>query len=456
MSKHLLIIGGGSAATTAARAVIARGGRVTLIHEGLPLGGCCLHVGCVPSKYLIRAAEQNHHCHSSVFPGFTPRGADIDQQALFEDLRSNITALRERNYEHPLPQLKGLRLIKGWGKLTGPQSVEVNGEKITGDAVLIATGSRTQLAEAESLPQEVVLSNENLFDQKQLPHSVIVIGGGYIAVELSQMMNRLGTQVTTLQRSGHILSAQPSYLGQGLGEVMRSEGVNLHCGVDLKNLELGGDGVIAHVEIDGQAQTFTAEKVLMSRGRLANTDQLDLEKAQITTGKNGYLEVNERMQTSNPHVYAAGDVLGGHMLVYTASAEAERVVADLYGEAPSPWEASSVPWVVFSDPQIAGVGLSEEEALQQGFNVECAELSVARWPRFSTVNQRTGFLKMFRDPQTDTLLGARALCPEAGDLMSELSLIIRHKLPLTEIANALVPYLTLSEGIQRCASNFYD
>ena len=456
MSKHLIILGGGSAAVSAAMEMNHRGGTSTLINEGLPLGGCCLHVGCVPSKYLIRAAEQVHLTRHSPFPGVQPKGADLDSASLFSDVRSKIKELRQRNYEDPLPLTEGLRLIRGWGKILDPTTVEVNGEKISGDAILITTGSRTNPAESEALPASRVLTNENFFDQTQLPESVLVIGGGYIAVELSQMMNRLGVKVTTLQRSAHILSSQPSYLGEGLGQRMKEEGVNLICGVTLKSLEAGGAGVIARAEVESREQTFTAQKVLMSRGRLANTDAIGLNNIGIEARKDGSLEVNERMQTACPTVYAAGDVLGGHMLVYTASAEAERAVADLWGDPPCPWQPASIPWVVFSDPQIAGVGLSAEEARAQGVDVEEAELPVNRWPRFSTANREFGFLKMFRHPQTDTLIGARALCPEAGDLMSELSLIMKYEIPLKEIAGALVPYLTLTEGIQRCAATFHS
>lgn len=455
MSKHLVILGGGSAAISAAHAMIARGGTATLIHEGLPLGGCCLHVGCVPSKYLIRAAEQVHLTEQSPFPGLRPRGADVDPPALFRDMRAKIRELRERNYETPLPETDGIRLIRGWGRLTGPTSVEVNGEQISGDAVLIATGSRTDLSGTESLPDSLVLSNETFFAEDRLPDSVIVLGGGYIAVELSQMMNRLGVRVTTLQRSAHLLSAQPAPLGEGIGGVMRKEGVHLVCGTTVKEMKAEGGGVSVRVEGEGAEPSFHADKIFVSKGRLANTDAIGLESAGIEPGKNGYLSVNDRMQTRCPTVYAAGDVLGGHMLVYTASAEAERAVADLYGDPPSPWEPSSIPWVVFSDPQVAGVGLSEEEAREQGLPVETAELPVNRWPRFSTANRDTGFLQLIRNPETDTLLGARALCPEAGDLMSELSTLLKYRIPLKEIAASLVPYLTLTEGIQRCAAKFH-
>jgi mercuric reductase len=381
---------------------------------------------------------------------------NLDQPALFEELRAKVTEMRERNYEHPLPELPGLTLIRGWGTLVDGTTVEVNGQRIQGEAVLLATGSRTDLAGAEELPEDLVLTNENLFDLNHLPASVLVIGGGYIAVELMQMMNRMGTKVTALQRSEHILSAQPAYLGESLGAFIRDEGVDLHCGVTLHTLEAGGDGIVAHATVHGESRSFSAQKVLMARGRLGNSQDLVLSNAEIKANARGFIPVNDQLQTDCPTVYAAGDLLGGHMLVYTASAEAERVVAHVCGEETVPWAASSVPWVVFSDPQAAGIGLSTEQAHAEGLEVEEAELPVNRWPRFSTANEDRGFLKLFRDPESDTLIGARALCPEAGDLMSELSLILKYQIPLKEVSSSLVPYLTLTEGIQRCAAKFYS
>ena len=440
---------------TAARDTIVRGGTVTLIHEGLPIGGCCLHVGCVPSKYWIRAAEQVHQCQHSVFPGLTPRGVDVDAPELFRDLQETIRGLRERNYEPMLASFEGLTEIRGWARFVDPTTVEVNGTRVTGDAVLLCTGSRTEMSAVEKLNPDKVLSNETFFHQSSLPESVLVIGGGYIAVELAQMMTRFGIRVTTLQRSGHVLSSQPPWLGEALGTIFQEEGMNLICGTTLLELREGGEGVEARIDVRGEEMVVTAEKVMMARGRAGNTEELGLENIGLTPGRNGFLDVDDRFQTAVPGVYAVGDLLGGHMLVYTASSEAERFVSGLFGGPVSPIPPEDVPWVVFTHPQVAGVGWSGEEAEQRGIPVEEAELPVARWPRFSTVHQNVGFLKLYRNPETDLLLGARALCPEAGDLMSELALIRDHRIPLKTIADRVVPYLTLNEGIQRCAAKFH-
>ncbi len=454
---HLIILGAGTAGATAARDVVARGGSATLIHDHvLPLGGTCLNVGCVPSKYLIRAAEQMHVASHTQFPGISVHGAEVNAGPLLEDMRGVIEGLRHRNYEQPLPELDGLELISGRGQIVDGHTVEVDGRRFQGDAVLIATGSRTDYRGTEHLPPERVLGNETLFAQTSFPDSVLVLGGGYTAMEMSQMLNRMGVKVTQLQRSRHLLSSQPAYLGETLGELVRQEGVDLHCGVQVSTLEATGNGIRATVELNGAVRQFEASRLLVARGRRANTEELFADGLQVEQTERGFLKVNEQLETSLPNVFAAGDVLGTHMLVYTASADAERIVARLYGESVEEPASESVPWVVFTDPQIVGVGWTREEAEDRGIPVEEAELPVNRWPRFSTVREERGFLKLFRNRETDTLVGARGICPQAGDLASELALLHRYKIPLKEVANGFSPYLTLNEGIQRCAAKFGD
>ncbi len=452
---HLLIIGGGTAAISAARDAVARGMEVTLVHEGLPLGGCCLNVGCVPSKYLIRAAEQVHQSQWQRFPGIVPKGADIDTRALLKDQRALVAALRKRNYEDPLPELAGLRMVKGWGALRDARSVEVNGETITGDAVLIATGSRTATPPIPGLETVDLLTNENLFDSDVLPNSVLVLGGGYIALEMAQMMQRMGTRVTLLQRSGHVLSKQPAELGEAIADFFRDEGMSVYCDTEIKEIRRNGDEIHASFSHGGEVKTCRAAAVFAALGRAGNTETLNLDGVGVETHGNGFIRVNEAYETSLPGVYAAGDVLGGHLLVYTASFEAEQIVARLAGESARGLTETEIPWVVFTDPQIAGVGLDAAAARAEGFEVEEAVLPVNRWPRFSTAHESRGFLKLYRDPTTDLLLGARAICPEGGDLTTELAWIRNKKIPLREVAASLAPYLTLSEGIAKCAANFY-
>lgn len=455
MSRHLLIIGGGTAAISAARAAVERGLNVTLFHEGLPLGGCCLNVGCVPSKYLIRAAEQVHQTRHQRFPGIMPRGADVDSSTLMQSQRDRVAALRLRNYEEPLPRLKGLTLVNARARLKDARTVTADGKCFTGDAILIATGSSTSLPPVPGIGSVPVLRNENLFHLEELPRSVLVLGGGYIALEMAQMLRRMGRQVTLLQRSGHLLSKQMPRIGEVLQACFEREGMEVLCGTQLQEIRETDEGVCVRLDHNGQRTEREAEAVFCATGRAANTEDLNLEALGLQLFGDGFIHVNDHYETNIPGIYAAGDVLGGHMLVYTASHEAEQVVAHLCGDPVHHLKPADVPWVVFTDPQVAGIGLDAAQAAQQGIAVDEATLPVNRWPRFSTLGEEHGFLTLYRDPASDTLLGARAVCPEAGDLLTELGWILRKRIPLREVAGSLAPYLTLSEGIAKCAARFY-
>lgn len=449
---HLLVVGGGTAAISAARAATEQGARVTLVHEGLPLGGCCLNVGCVPSKFLIRAAERAHHARHGRFPGVEPEGVSLDTAALMRAQRELVATLRKRNYEDPLPRTKGLRLVRGWGRLRDARTVEVNGESIRGDAVLLATGSRTHTPPFPGLDRVELLTNENLFSLEKLPASVVVLGGGYIALEAAQFFSRLGSRVTLLQRSAHVLSNQPAELGGHLADFFREEGMVVHTGTRVLEISEDGKGACVSYAHDGDLKEARAEALFAALGRAGNTESLGLDATGVETHGNGFVKVDEHYQTSVPGVYAAGDVLGGHLLVYTASHEAEQAVSHMLGGDCRALSPEEVPWVVFTDPQVAGVGMDPAQAMERGHRVEEAVLPVNRWPRFSTAMEDRGFLKLYRDPETDLLLGARAICPEAGDLVTELAWIRNKRIPLREVARSIAPYLTLTEGIQKCAS----
>lgn len=453
-APHFLIVGGGTAAISAAHAALDRGATVTLFHDGLPLGGCCLNVGCVPSKFLIRAAEAAQHARHARFPGVTPQGVVLDVPQLLEAQRNKVTELRRRNYEEPLPRREGLRLVPARATLQDARTVAAGGEVYQGDFVLIATGSRTSIPGIPGADTVPILTNETLFHLETFPESVLVLGGGYIALEMAQMLCRLGSRVTLIQRSGHLLSKQPTELGETLAELFRSEGMEVLCGTQLTRLSTGGAGIVAEGLQDGSPFRREAAAVFSALGRQGNTEGLGLEALGIVLHGSGYIRVNARYETAVPGIYAAGDVLGGHQLVYTASAEAERAVAACFGDEVAPIEPEEVPWVVFTDPQIAGIGMDLEAAGAAGHRAEEAVLPVNRWPRFSTLGESRGFLQLIRDADSDILLGARALCPEGGDLMTELAWIRRLRIPLREVANSLAPYLTLSEGIAKCAARF--
>jgi mercuric reductase len=380
-----------------------------------------------------------------------PQGATLDYADLVREQKALITDLREANYEKVLPTLEDVNVVQGRGRLTGPHEITVGDERITADYILIATGSRNALPPIPGLAEAPVLTNENMFDLVAPPESLLVIGAGYIGLEAAQMFHRFDSKVTILQRSSHILSNQPEYVSEPLAEYLRAEGMQIETGVRFESVEHAEGTVTVHTD----RGAMTGSHLLLAAGRHGITEDSGLEAQGVGLDANGFVEVNEQLQTKVPHIYAAGDVLGDRMFVYTASHEAELAVENMLTAAHRAPDYAALPWVVFTDPQVAGVGLDEFQAVEQGLVVETAELLVARWPRFRVAREDRGFLRLIRDPHTDLLVGARALAPEAGDLMTELGMVMKHRIKVKELAETLSPYLTLSEGIQRAAAKFY-
>ena len=449
MTKHLLILGGGSAALTGAMRAADAGWRVTMANAGLPLGGTCLNVGCVPSKFFIRAAESMQRARRPAHPGLRAGEPEIDFDVFVAAKQRLVDELRRVNYEERIPTIDGLRLIEGRAGLTADQdgvAMTVNGERIEGDAALVATGERTFVPPVPGLAGTPFLTNETVFDLPARPASMLVLGGGYIALECAQMFQRMGTRVTLLQRSARVLRHQPEDLAHTLQDALRDEGLRLVCDCAIHSVgHTAADGFLARTS----QGDFAAERLFVGTGRVANVDGLPPEIV-----ADNRVPVDEFGRTALPRVYAAGDVTGEAQFVYTASHEADTAVAHLLGEAPEPIDYAALPWVVFTDPQVAGVGLSLAEARAEGIDADAAELPVARWPRFRVSCEDRGFLRLVRDRATNVLVGARAVCPEAGDLMPEIALLIRLRVPVPDIAKVLHPYLTLPEGIERAAARF--
>jgi len=452
MSGHLLVVGSGTAAISGALRILDRGWKVTMFHDGLPLGGTCLHVGCVPSKFMIRAAESVHRANHSTFEGIRPRGADVDFARVVKDQTALISTLQRTNYAEPLPQREGLTIVDARARMVGPHAVDSGPHGVfEGDAVLLAMGSKTYVPPIKGLEGTPYLTNENGFHLTEPPESCIVLGGGYIALEYAQMLARFGTRVTVLQRGKHLLGRQPRYLTSAIEEALCTEGLKIRTSTHFERVEYdAANGFRVHAA----EEVFEAPALFVGTGREGQTQDMGLKEIGVTLHGNGFVHADAFLETDVPGVYAAGDVLGGSMFVYTASQEAERAVDHISGLPRSPIDYSGLPWVVFTDPQVAGVGLDEDHALEKGFDIDSAELPVARWPRFRVAGISHGFLRLIRDRQTGLLLGARAVCPEAGDLMTELGRVIRHRIPVQTLADEFSPYLTLSEGIQRAAARF--
>lgn len=454
-ADRLVIVGGGSAAFAAAIKASELGAEVVLINDGLPIGGTCVNVGCVPSKTLIRAAETHHRAGHSRFAGIVSRSEVADFKAVIAEKRALVQELRQAKYLDVVADLPSFRRIDGRARLVDDRRVAVNGETLEADRILIATGAAPRIPSISGLAEAGYLTNESAFELAELPESLIVLGGRYVALESAQMFARFGVRVTVLQRSPRILPDEMPDLTETLTGFLEAEGIEVVTGVAVGRVSRNGGGVAVEAEVDGAARTFRASQILAATGRRPNTGDLGLEQAGVEVDAAGFVAVDETLRTTAEGVFAAGDVIGGHMYVYTAAYEGALAAENAFAESlPRGRDYTALPWVIFTDPQVAGVGPDERQAADRGLEVDVAVLPLTHVPRSLAARDTRGFVKLIRETASDRLVGARILAPEGSELLMELSLATRHGLTAGELASTFHPYLTLSEAVKLAAISF--
>ena len=449
----LAILGGGSAAFSAARKATELGARVLLVNEGT-IGGTCVNVGCVPSKTLIRAAE-NHHGHGlSRFRGLEAEPGKIDFPELALEKDELVAELRQAKYVDVLAGLQGVRLVEGRGRLLGPHEVEAAGTVYRADKILIATGARPARPSIPGLEDPEVWDSTRALAATRLPRRLVVLGGRYVALELGQMFARLGSQVTIVQRSARILPEEDADVAEALTEILRREGLEVRTGRWLSEVVRDGDGFQVVTRHDGREERLAADAVLAALGRMPNTEGLGLEALGVEIESGGFLKVGDDLQTSVPGVYGAGDVIGEPAYVYAAAYEGSLAAENALAGTAHARDYTAIPWVIFTDPQVAGVGLNETEAAAAGVDAEVSVVSLSQVPRALAARDTRGFVKLLRARGEDRLVGARILAPEGSEQVMEASLMIKFGLSVSETARHFHPYLTQSEAIKLALLGF--
>lgn len=450
----LIIIGGGSAAFSAAIKAESLGLSTLMVNAGLDFGGTCVNVGCVPSKNLIRAGETAYHASHSNFAGIQPKGVDIDFAKVIQGKKKLVATLQEKKYMDVVSDFENLKMLKGWAKFKDDKTIVVDGKEYKALKFLIATGATTLVPAIEGLKDVPYLTNVSLFDLEEQPKSLIVLGGGYIALEIAQAYHRLGTKVTLLQRSSFVLSKLTPDISDELLKHLRRDGMTIQTGLTFISVIEENGRVKVHAEKFGETKLFEAEKLVVSTGTKPNTQNLGIENTGLELTQSGHIFVNEKMETNIRHTYAAGDVANSPAYVYTAAFEGRIAVENAFTGADSKADYSSLPWVVFTDPQVAGAGLDEAEAKAQNIPFEVSKLELKDVPRAIAANDMRGFIKLIRNSETDKLIGARVVAPEGGELIQQLSMAIKYGITVKDLAESFYPYLTLSEGIKLAAITF--
>lgn len=451
----LIIIGGGSSAFAAAIYANEQGLTTLIVNAGLPTGGTCVNVGCVPSKFLIRAAESIHQAAHSPFRGVHPGKPSWDYKQIIEEKRELVEGMREKKYEDILKGLEYVKAIEGRAEFVDSRTIQVNGQStFTSLKIIIATGSSTFIPAIEGLEQVNYLTHRSLFELEELPESLTIIGAGYIALEIAQAYHRLGSKVRILQRSQRILSSQGADVTNELARHLQEEGIEILTDTLIERVEQVGGTIQIMARVKGETHTFTSSHLLLAAGTKANTARMGLEKIGLVLEESGHVNVNSRLETSIPNIYAIGDVTSNPAYVYTAAYEGKLAVKNAFNGAGLETDFTALPWVIFTDPQVAGAGLDEVAAQALGIPVESSTLPLSEVPRSAVALNTKGFIKLIRNRETDQLIGARIVAPEGGELISQISLAIRCGMTVEGLATTLYPYLTLSEGIKLAALAF--
>lgn len=448
----LAVIGAGSAGFSAAITAAELGANVALIGQGV-IGGTCVNVGCVPSKTMIRAAEALHSARAaSRFPGLTGEASVLDWAGLVAAKDELVASLRQKKYIDLLPEYNGITYLEGPARLNG-QGVFVNDAATSAGKVIIATGSSSALPDIPGVLDIPYLTSTTALELSELPYSLLVIGGGYIGCELAQMFARAGTEVTLVTRRRLLPATEPE-IAQALTDYLRNEGIAVRTDLAYRRIARTDRGVELTVAIGGSEEVIPAEQVLLTTGRSPNTSGLGLAEAGIKLSDNGGIVVDEWMRTSKAGVYAAGDVTGRDQFVYMAAYGAKLAAQNALNGDDLVYDNTVMPWVTFTDPQVAGVGLTEHAAQTAGFETKTSIVSLDQVPRALAARDTRGLIKLVADAETDRLLGGQILAPEGADSIQTVVLAIKHRMTTRELGETVFPYLTTVEGLRLAAQGF--
>ncbi len=453
-SPDILVIGAGSAGFSTAITAAETGAQVVIAGAGT-IGGTCVNVGCVPSKTLIRATEGLHKANSADrFAGITGSAELVDWRALVVQKQALVDDLRKAKYEDLLPEYPAISYVEGRARFTGNGTEILVGETLyTPRKVIIATGSASALPPINGIQGVSVLDSTSALELDRLPQSLLIIGGGVIGVELGNMFVRAGVAVTICCRSRLLPETEPE-ISAALAESLRGEGVRVCEGVGYQKIEQGERGIMLTCETPQGETIIEAEQVLAATGRKPNTRTLALESVGIEVTRKGGIVVNNFMQTTQPDVYAVGDVTGADMFVYMAAYGGKLAARNALNGNAHTYDNATMPAVVFTDPQVANVGLTEAAARACGLDVKTSVIMLDNVPRFIASRETKGLIKLVADAQSDILLGAAIFAPEAGDIIQTVVMALKGNLTTRELGDTIFPYLTAVEGLKLAAQSF--
>jgi len=454
MKKYdLVVIGSGCGAIVSDEAV-GHGQKVALIDTG-PLGGTCLNLGCIPSKMLIYAADRAVEIQEAGKLGIEAEIRSIDFASVMERMRKSIRKSRD-HVRQGIRESKGLDLYEGQGHFAADYTLEVNGHQVKGEKVVIACGSRPFVPPIKGVDSVDYWTNQEVLSLKVRPESLIIIGGGYIAVEYGHFFAAMGTKVTILEMADRLTLAEEPEISELLKKAL-SRRMEVHTGALAEEVRKGADGkvTVAVKAGDGKKRKFTADRLLMAVGRKSNADTLKLENTGVQIDQRGFIKVNEYLETAKKNIYAVGDANGLQMFTHAANRQASMVAENVLHGEKTKLDTSVTPHAVYSHPQIASVGLTEEKA-KKDHQILVGRAGYSSIAKGEAMMEEEGFAKAILEKDTNKILGFHIIGPVAPELIQEVTNAMASGGDISYILNGMHIHPALNELIEAALGNLEE
>ncbi|MEG4227699.1 mercuric reductase [Microcoleus sp. N9_B2] len=453
-SYNLVVIGAGPAGLIVAAGAAGLGAKVALIEKHL-MGGDCLNVGCVPSKAMIRSARAvGDIWHASKFGVNVSNTPEVDFAAVMERMRRIRSGISDvdsvERYQHKL----GVDVFLGSGSFTSNSTIEVAGQTLRFKKAVIATGARARQPQIPGLQEAGYLTNETVFNLTQKPQRLAVIGAGAIGCELAQAFRRLGSEVVLLHKNAHILDEEDADAATIVQQVFLREGIQLILESQISRVEQTNLGKVIYYQSQNQEASVIVDEIIVSVGRSPNVEGLNLESVSVEYDTQKGVFVNDNLQTTNPRIYAAGDICMKHKFTHAADFAARMVIQNTLFFGRKKLSALTIPWCTYTDPEIARVGMGDREIQAQGIDVDTFLIPFDKVDRAIIDGEEEGFVKIHVKKGSDKILGATIVARHAGDMISEITLAMVNNIGLGKIASTIHPYPTQAEAIRKAGDAY--
>jgi len=451
----LIIIGGGAAAFAAANTANRLKKKTLLINyeKILPLGGTCVNVGCMPSKVMLHQGEEYYYPARSNFKAIKIQGKADFIEAL-KETREMVKGFRAKNYSNVIEKQKYVDFKEGFASFVDKNTIKVGNETFKGENILIATGAKTFVPPIKGIEKVDFITNVNIFNLKKKPKSIVIIGGGPLGMEFSQIFYHFGINVTVLQRSERVIPKMDEMLGKELRKYLEEEGITIYTKSNTREVKKTTNGIKLIVEIDGKTKTLSADRLMIATGLQPHTKGINAKKAGVKLNERGFVKVNKYFQTSQKSIYAAGDVTGLMPLETTAAKEGNLAVMNIFENAKKTMNYNEIPSAVFTSPEVAVVGITEEEYMKKYNTCLCRTVTLDNVEKALAIKDTRGLIRMVVDPKTKVILGVHIISPMAADIITTATCAIKSKMTIYDIRDTVHVFPTLSEMLKKAAQSF--